>query len=60
MNVASITQETLDLAKAGQVTDNETMLRKTGITISSGLVYYDLEAPSKLLFPTPSPLRNIL
>jgi len=60
MNVASITQETLDLAKAGQVTDNETMLRKTGINIASGLVYYDLEAPSKLIIPTPSPLRNMI
>jgi len=60
MNVAAITQETLDLAKAGLVTDDATMFAKTGVTLASGLTYYDLEAPSKLIFPTPSPLRNKL
>jgi hypothetical protein len=60
MDMAAITQETLDLAKAGQVTDDATLFRKAGITTASGLVYYDLESPSKLIFPTPSPLRNMI
>jgi len=49
------TRETLDLTrKALQGKDG---LNKS-ITLSSGLVYYDLQAPSKTMYPVITPLRN--
>ncbi len=35
-------------------------LKKVGITTSTGLTYYDLQAPAKNLFPVITPLRNII
>lgn len=53
-----ISQETRAMTK--QIfSQGPTVLRKSGITVSGlGLVGYDLERPSKRLFPVLSPLRN--
>lgn len=58
------TQETLALmieAQGNGTAPNflDENLRKAW-TVSSGLVNYDLEAPSKKLFPTLAPLRNLI
>jgi hypothetical protein len=51
------TQETMAALKAslGKGAD----LRKN-VTISSGLTFYDLQAPAKNLYPTITPLRNVI
>lgn len=56
---AQMTQETLDLAKTalGAPDPGINPLRK-GITQSTGLVAYNLEAPSIKLIPVITPLRN--
>lgn len=33
-------------------------MQKAGVTIATGLVYYDLQAPAKNLYPVITPLRN--
>ena len=43
---------------AGGAPMDADVLAKAGITVSSGLVWYDLQAPSKNLFPVLTPLRN--
>lgn len=53
-----ITKETLDLAKSAlsKADDN---LAKT-VSMSTGLVAYDLQAPAKNLYPVQTPLRNAI
>lgn len=53
-----VNQETLDLAKSalGKASDDIT---KT-VSTSTGLVAYDLQAPSKNLYPVNTPLRNVI
>jgi len=53
------TKETLDLTKAAlrnKMTPEEALAK--GVTVSTGLVYYDLQAPAKNLYPVITPLRN--
>lgn len=45
------------LASAGKRGD---ILAKAGITQATGLVWYDLQAPAKQLFPVLTPLRNVI
>ena len=52
------TQETMAMLKSslGQpLQDND--LQK-GVTVATGLTYYDLQAPAKNLYPVITPLRN--
>src|SRR5271157_4774617 len=51
MNIAQTTQDTLGLMKES--------LAKT-VTVSTGLIAYDLQAPAQNLYPTITPLRNSL
>jgi hypothetical protein len=58
----SITQQTLDMMKAslagGTQLDGNPAVMQKGISVSTGLVEYDLAAPAKNLYPTITPLRN--
>jgi hypothetical protein len=52
--VGALTEETINLAKtafASGPTSQVPGLAKAGINIAQGLVGYNLEAPSKKLFP---------
>jgi len=54
------TQETLDLIKSSQQTPNADLAKawtQSG-TATTGITAYDLEAPSKKLYPVITPLRN--
>jgi hypothetical protein len=53
----SFTKETLEMTKASL--SNGAPLHK-GVTIASGLVAYDLQAPAKNIYPIITPLRNKL
>lgn len=53
---AELSKETLDLAKKALGTPDDQI--KKAITQATGLVAYNLEAPSKKLFPVLTPLRN--
>src|SRR5437660_976322 len=52
------TQDTLDLVR-GALNTPDDRIAKT-ISISTGLVAYDLQAPAKNLFPVVTPIRNSL
>lgn len=54
------TAKTLELIKSAQTQPVDDAIQKswTQGTITSGLTYYDLEAPAKLIFPVITPLRN--
>src|SRR6202046_5212306 len=55
----NITKETMDLAKSALssgMTKDEALAK--GVTVGTGLVYYDLQAPAKNLYPVITPLRN--
>lgn len=57
----SVTPETLEAVKAALAANPAELAKATttsGITTASGLYGYNLEAPSKKLFPVLSPLRN--
>jgi hypothetical protein len=54
----NITQQTLDLMKTALGTPSED-LRKT-VTTGTNLVPFDLQAPSKNLYPVATPLRNVI
>lgn len=56
---ANPTKETLDLAKAALSNPLDKTLQK-GVSTSTGLTYYDLQAPAKNLYPIITPLRNKL
>src|ERR1700742_2091862 len=55
------TQETLARTKQAlrSPMSKEEALAK-GVTVSTGLVYYDLQAPAKNLYPVITPLRNAI
>lgn len=58
---ASTTAETLELLKTAQKTPLADEISKSFTqsgTATSGLTYYDLEAPAKTLYPVLTPLRN--
>jgi len=53
------TNETLDLLKQAQTKPNEDIAKSwTAGSAVSGITAYDLEAPSKTLYPVITPLRN--
>jgi hypothetical protein len=55
--------ETLDAMKAAQASSNADIIAKNFVqpsTATTGLQAYDLEAPSKKLYPVLTPLRNML
>ena len=52
------TKETIELTK--QALGQGQGALKKGVTMSTGLVWYDLQAPAKNLYPTVTPLRNSL
>ena len=54
----NVTDATLKLMKAALASPSEE-LRKA-VTTSTGLVPYDLQAPSKNLYPVATPLRNVI
>jgi len=54
----SISKETFDMMK-GALGGSQDNLGKT-VTVSTGLVAYDLQAPAKMLYPTITPIRNVL
>lgn len=60
-NLQNISQETIDLAKQA-FANGPTALAKdattTGITVGTGLVGYELEAPAKSLYPVVTKFRN--
>src|SRR3954454_17756626 len=51
------TQETLGMLKTSLGSPKTDDLRK-GVSIATGLTYYDLQAPAKNLYPVITPLRN--
>lgn len=57
MNLINPTKETLAMMKASLGQGLDSTLKK-GVTTSTGLVYYDLQAPAKNLYPVITPLRN--
>lgn len=57
MSVINPTAETLALTKAALGSPQVDDLRK-GVTIATGLTWYDLQAPAKNLYPIITPLRN--
>src|SRR5579859_420301 len=59
MSTALNSNETLDLVrKALGAPGSLDELRKAGITVSTGLVYFDLRTPARSLYPVLTPLRN--
>lgn len=50
------TKETLELTR-NSLANGQNSLRK-GVTISTGLTWYDLQAPAKNIYPVITPLRN--
>ena len=57
--LTNINQQTLDLLDKIQQ-QSASPLQKAGISTGTGLVYYDLEAEAKLLYPVLTPLRNTI
>ena len=55
---AQTTQDTLNLVKTALSTPSED-LRKT-VSVGTGLVPFDLQAPAKNLYPVATPLRNVI
>jgi hypothetical protein len=47
-------------ATLGTAAQRGEVLAKAGITQATGLVWYDLQAPAKQLFPVLTPLRNVI
>jgi len=64
MLLASLSELTADAvqsfrkAVANPMQPSADLLQKAGITQATGLVWYDLQAPAKQLFPVITPLRN--
>lgn len=56
---ASLTAETMEIFKKSLGLGKQDTLRK-GVTISTGLTWYDLQAPAKQLYPIITPLRNAI
>lgn len=58
-NLSEMTQDAVaQFAKALQNPQDTSALQKAGITQSTGLVWYDLQAPAKNMIPVITPLRN--
>ena len=57
--VDQITQESLELMKGALANPNDE-LAKTISVAGTGLIAYDLQAPSKNLYPFLTPLRNVI
>ena len=60
-----ITQETLALMKTSrangvELSPNDALAKIGGWSVGVGLVNYDLEPVAQLLFPNPTPLRNLI
>src|ERR1700760_3696611 len=53
-----ITQESLELMKGALAVKNPDTIAKSITASGTGLVAYDLQAPSKKLYPFVTPLRN--
>lgn len=62
MDLTQISEDTLEMTKgafnAGGVMAGSDIIAKVGMTQSLGIVGYNLEAPSKKLYPVLAPLRN--
>lgn len=56
----SITQDSMGLMKASLASPYANQALNKALTTAGGLTYYDLKAPSKLLVPFLTPLRNKL
>jgi hypothetical protein len=58
----SLTQQTMDMMKGslGSPTDRFGNNLTKGVSISTGLTWYDLAAPAKMLYPIITPLRNAI
>lgn len=58
--MSNTTQETLELVKAAQKNPDTDLAKSYTQSNSavSGLTYYDLQAPAKILYPVLTPLRN--
>jgi hypothetical protein len=56
----NVTQDTLDLIRKAQNEPDDALAKAFTMsgTATSGLTYYDLEAPAKTLYPVITPLRN--
>lgn len=59
MSIINPTKETIELMKTQLGMGREDALKK-GVSISTGLVEYDLQAPAKNLYPIITPLRNAI
>ncbi len=60
-NLSQLTAVAMEeFRKAVQTPIPNEELRKAGVTQSTGLVAYDLQAPAKQLFPVLTPLRNVI
>jgi hypothetical protein len=62
-SIGSISKETLGLMKGGLSGGRDWLTGKPlekGVSISTGLTWYDLQAPSKNLYPQITPIRNSL
>jgi hypothetical protein len=59
-NLSELSQEAIrEFTKvAGATPMSSDVLAKAGITVGTGLVWYDLQTPSKNLYPVLTPLRN--
>jgi hypothetical protein len=53
-----ITQESLDLMKVALASPNDEIAKT--ISTGTGLIAYDLQAPSKNLYPFVTPIRNVM
>ena len=53
-----ITQESLELLKGALAQPNDALAKS--ISIASGLLAYDLQAPAKNLYPFVTPIRNVM
>lgn len=58
-SISELTQQAVEeFKKLNRVDAAE--LQKAGVTVSTGLVAYDLQAPSKNLYPVLTPIRNLV
>ncbi|MEM4202466.1 MAG: hypothetical protein QXS54_00205 [Candidatus Methanomethylicaceae archaeon] len=57
-NLSQLTQQAIEEFRKALAEPRNEILQKAGITQSTGLVAYDLQAPAKNLFPVLTPIRN--
>ena len=58
MSVADVVKQTLALVKQAQGQPSDAIAKS--INLATGLVAFDLQAPSKNLYPVNTPIRNRL